>query len=126
MPPASDAVAFHPSWPASVRELVLRAIARHGGWSLWSRLESITLCLVSMRGILPWAKGYLQTFDLPRCMTVHPKIERAMWSEEPSGRCVGVFDRGDVRLIDPASGEVRGESRDHRRTFQGARKRRRW
>jgi hypothetical protein len=37
-----------------------------------------------------------------------------------------VFDRGDVRLVEASSGHTRAESRDHRRSFRGLRKLRRW
>lgn len=117
---------FHPSWPEPARTLLRRAIDRHGGWSLWERLESVTVCLTSLAGLLPRVKGYGRTFRLPGVLTAFPKRVRSEWREEAGGRCVGVFDRGDVSLVDPAAGAVGAESREHRRTFRGLRKLRRW
>jgi hypothetical protein len=105
---------FHSSWPASARELILRAIERHGGWERWTRLESVTLSLVSLEGFLPWLEGYGRTFHLARSLTTYPKLGRTDWSDG------AVFDRGAVRLPGgPASP-------NHRRTFRGLRKLRRW
>jgi hypothetical protein len=117
---------FDPSWPAEARRLVLQAIDRHGGWSLWERLQSVTVCLVSLEGLLLRWKGYGRSFELPRAVTAFPKLVRSEWSDAPGGPCVAVFEGGTVRLLDPASGRVRRESVDHRRTFRGLRKLRRW
>ncbi len=84
------------------------------------------MCLRSLDGFLPWLKGYQRTFDLPRSLTTFPKLVRTEWNEEPAGRCVGVFDQGAVRLCHPDTGQVRAASADHRRTFRGLRKLRRW
>jgi hypothetical protein len=119
------APAFHPSWPDSAKSLVLHAIERHGGWSLWCRLESVGLSLVSLRGLLPRLKGYGRTFDVPRSLVTFPHLQHTDWYDA-AGALVAVFDRGDVRLLDPATGAVRAESLDHRRTFRGLRKLRRW
>jgi hypothetical protein len=106
---------FHSSWPARMRDLVLRAIDRHGGWALWSRLESVTIGLHSLAGLLPWLKGHRRTFTLPDTLTVWPRQGRVQWGPEGTSW----FDRGDMRL--PG-----GDSPGHRRTFRGPRKWRRW
>jgi hypothetical protein len=122
---ASDVV-FHESWPAPAQALLRRAIDRHGGWPLWCRLQAVTVNLVALRGLLPWVKGYGRTFRLGRSLTTFPKQVRTEWHEESGAPCTAIFDRGDMRLLDPATGDVRVESRDHRRTFRGLRKARRW
>jgi hypothetical protein len=121
----SSHIAFHPSWPGSAQTLVRRAIDRHGGWSLWSRLRAITIGLVSLRGFLPWFKGYGRTFQMARSLTTFPKAGRTEWREQGTA-CSIVFDRGDVRLVDPVAGGIARESRRHRRTFRGLGKLRRW
>jgi hypothetical protein len=110
---------FHPSWSPAARDLVLRAIDRHGGWALWNRLESVAVSLVRLSGLLPWLKGYQRSYQLPRTMTSFPGQERSELGEQ--GRAWVSYQRGDVRLGE--SGEV---SRHHRRTFAGLRKLRRW
>lgn len=101
---------FHASWPDPAQQLLRRAIDRHGGWALWIRLQAITVHLVSLSGLLPSVKGYGRTFQLPRYATSYPKQGRTVWSEQPGGPAVAVFD--------PAAG--------HRQSFRGLRKLRRW
>jgi hypothetical protein len=123
----SPHIAFHPSWPASAQSLVRRAIDRHGGWSLWSRLHGITIDLVSLRGFLPWLKGYHRTFQLAPSLTTFPKEGRTEWrGRAPGVACAAVYDRGDMRLLDRVTGAVGSESLQHRRTFRGLGKLRRW
>jgi hypothetical protein len=121
----STGIVFHPSWPAPAQALLRRAIDRHGGWSLWQRLESVTVGLASLRGFLPWLKGCGRTFHLARSLTTFPRAVRTEWSEEANGPPLAIFDRGDMRRLDP-TGKVVAESPDHRRTFRGLRKLRRW
>jgi hypothetical protein len=120
-----SAIVFHPSWPAPAQALLRRAIDRHGGWSLWQRLEAVTVNLASMGGFLPWLKGSGRTFRLCRSLTTFPKTVRTEWSEEAGRPRAVVFDRGDMRLLDPG-GAIRRESLDHRRSFRGRRRWRRW
>jgi hypothetical protein len=119
-------IAFHPSWPAPAQALVRRAIDRHGGWSLWQRLQAVTVGLISLSGFLPRLKGQGRTFQMARFLTTFPREVRTEWRAEAGGPCLAVFDRGDMRMLDPATRAVRNESRDHRRTFRGWRKARRW
>jgi hypothetical protein len=92
------------------RALLERAIDRHGGWSLWLRLQSIGVGLVSLRGLLPWAKGQGRTFHLPGYATAFPKQGRTVWGDGPGGAVITVFEAGA----------------GHRRSFRGLRKLRRW
>jgi hypothetical protein len=119
-------IAFHPSWPAPAQAVLRRAIDRHGGWSLWARLEAVTVNLASVGGFLPWFKGLGRTFQQARSLTTFPKAGRTEWSEDEGRPCSAVFDRGDMRLLDPATGRVLADSPHHRRTFRGLRKWRRW
>jgi hypothetical protein len=123
---------FHPSWPASAQSLVRRAIDRHGGWSLWSRLRGITIQLDSLRGFLPWLKGYGRTFQLARSLTTFPKEGRTEWRDADVAPAAD-YRQGDVRMLGPALGGASHvspghpqQSLQHRRTFRGLRKLRRW
>ena len=124
--PTEPDIAFHHSWPAPAQTLVRRAIDRHGGWALWTRLEAVTVNLVALRGLLPWVKGYGRTFQLARSLTTFPKRVRTEFRDGSGMPCRVIFERGDMRLLDPATGRVQAESPDHRRTFQGRRRARRW
>src|SRR5262245_22184934 len=97
----SSDIVFDPSWRASAQVLVRRAIDRHGGWSLWSRLPGVTVNLVSLRGVLPWAKGSGRSFQIGHSLTTCPKAGRTEWREAQGAPCFAVFDRGDIRLLDP-------------------------
>jgi hypothetical protein len=119
-------IAFHHSWPEPAQTLVRRAIDRHGGWALWTRLEAVTVNLVALRGLLPWVKGYGRTFQLARSLTTFPKRVRTEFRDGSGTPCRVIFERGDMRLLDPATGRLQAESPDHRRTFQGRRRARRW
>jgi hypothetical protein len=123
---SASEIVFHPSWPAPEQALLRRAIDRHGGWSLWTRLESVTVSLSSLHGFLPWLKGYGSSFRLAGSLTTFPKAVRTEWSEGAGRPCVAVFDHGDVRLLEPDTGRVLADSPDHRRSFRGLRKLRRW
>lgn len=120
---SAETPSFDSSWTEPARALVSRAIDRHGGWTFWSRLESVTVRLVSLRGLLPAVKGWGRTFTLPSSLTTYPHRGRTEWGD---GGRAGVFDGGDVRVLEPASGQVLADGPAHRKTFAGLRKLRRW
>jgi hypothetical protein len=115
MPASAPAIDFHASWPDPARRLILRAIDRHGGWSRWCRLESVTIGLQHLHGLLPRLKGYKVTFSIPDTLTAFPRQGRVQWGADGAAW----FDRGDMHL--PGL-----DSPGHRRTFRGLRKLRRW
>jgi hypothetical protein len=116
---AAPAPLFHPSWPEAARTLLRRAIDRHGGWALWSRLEAVSVGRLSLGGWLPRVKGYGRRFQLPAA-TVYPKRDRVEWDQ------TGLYHHGGVRLIHAGSGQALVDSHQHRRTFRGLRKLRGW
>lgn len=127
--PAATSIAFHPSWPPPAQALIRRAIDRHGGWSLWSRLRGITIHLDALRGFLPWLKGYGRTFQLAPSLTTFPKEGRTEWHQPGAAPALAwVYRRGDMHLTGSAVGGngAAQESLQHRRTFRGLRKLRRW
>ena len=119
---------FHASWPPPAQDLIRRAIDRHGGWSLWNRLEAVSAHLVSLRGFLPWMKGYGRSFQMAPSLTTFPKETRTEFHGANGEPRVATFNRGDMRLHAPEAGRPRagGQSLAHRRTFAGPRKMRRW
>jgi hypothetical protein len=100
------------------RTLIETAIARHGG-DAWSHIRSIDLPFRSLSGLLPWLKGHGRTFELPRLVRVEPLRARAVFVDYPGPGERGVFDAGRVGLGD-------AEPVEHRASFAGARKWRRW
>jgi hypothetical protein len=106
--------------------LIERAIERHGDWSRWSRLEAITVRPLSLRGLLPWMKGHSRSFVLPASITAFPKRWRTEFGDYPSPGTIGIFEGGDVSLVEAASARTLTQSRHHRGSFRGLRNYRRW
>ena len=69
---------------------VERAIAPHGG-ERWSRIEAIELPVLALSGSLPWLKGYLRSFGLPRIVRIDPVRVRAAFLDYPRPGERGVF-----------------------------------
>jgi hypothetical protein len=109
-------------WPAAAIALVDGAAERHGGWARWASLSTVSADMLSIGGLLPRMKGNGRTFTPPPRVTVWPHQCRVVFHDYAGGE--GVFDRGDVRL--KRDGAIVEASAQHRRTFAGARKRRRW
>jgi hypothetical protein len=103
---------------AQAREVIARSIERHGG-ARWSRIERLTLRPRALSGLLPWSKGNGQTFRLPAYAELEPQIARATFVDYPRAGERGVFDAGRVALCDAPLAE-------HRATFRGLAKLRRW
>jgi hypothetical protein len=117
--------AFHPSWSGPARAILERAIERHGGWRTWERLDSVTLELRLLRGLLPRTKGSGRTFPLPPRVVVRPRPLEAEFVDYPATGSRGLFVRGDVRLVEPG-GAAAAHAVAHRDSFRGLRKYRRW
>jgi hypothetical protein len=78
------------------------------------------------RGPLFTLKGYPRTFVAPREIEVRPHDRVTVFHGYPDAGHRGRFDRGDVRIERVADGAVTRESRDHRQTYLGRAKHRRW
>jgi hypothetical protein len=116
---------LHPSWSGPARAVLERAIDRHGGWSTWERLHSVTLGTRLLRGMLPRVKGHGDTFPLPPRMVARPREQEVDFMDYPGPGGRGLFVRGEVQLMD-SSGATTAQAADHRGTFHGLRKYRRW
>jgi hypothetical protein len=98
--------------------LIELAISRHGG-QRGSRIRSIELPAISLRGWLPRLKGHGRTFRTPRLVHIEPLRARAVFVDYPNPGESGLFDGGRVAL---------GESQpfERRATFSGIRMWRQW
>jgi hypothetical protein len=103
---------------AQAREVIARSIERHGG-ERWSRIERLTVRPRALSGLVPWSKGNGRTFRLPAYAEIEPQIARATFFDYPRAGERGVFDAGRVALGDAPLAE-------HRGTFRGLAKLRRW
>lgn len=127
-----------PGWTAEAVAIRERAIERHGGWQRWLGQRSVRAGLVSLGGSLLWAKGNGRTFRMPRYLEVFPHSREVFFSDEPPWEEAPAswFQNGAVALP-PPPGCVPGARRDrpsppspergdHRKSFTGLRKYRRW
>jgi hypothetical protein len=74
---------------------------------------------MSLTGPLPWLKGVGRTFPLPARVEIDPHRRRAVFIDYPGPGTIGIFEEGRVALGG-------APPRDHRGTFRGLRKHRRW
>jgi hypothetical protein len=113
-------------WNPEARALVERAIATHGGREQWLATRSINLTFGAARGLLMDLKGYARTFPAPRHCEILPHDRTTIFHEYPDEDHRGRFVDGDVTIESLRTGRPSTESRDHRRTFTGLAKYRRW
>src|SRR5262249_47769582 len=66
------------------------------------------------------------TFTAPRAIEVHPHQRTTIFHGYPDGAHRGHFTDGDVRIERIADGAMIDASPNHRRTFDGLAKNRRW
>jgi hypothetical protein len=98
--------------------LVERACVRHGSFRR-AQLFRIVLTPESLTGVLPWMKGSGRTFSLPSTIELFPHVHRAVFKDYPRPGERGLYDDGRVSIgADPPS--------EHRASFHGVSKWRRW
>jgi hypothetical protein len=112
-------------WTDEAAALLDRAVERHGGRAAWQALRSFTVTMQHLSGLVPFIKGVRRTFPQPGRAEIFPHEQRAVLHDYPTAGGRGVFHAGAVQLLD-AGGAVLASSPDHRRTFHGLRKWRRW
>ena len=113
-------------WTPDTTALVDRAIVAHGGQQQWQAARSIRLPFQSGSGPLLTRKGYRRTFPAPREFEVFPHQCTTIFHGYPDEFHRGCFREGNVRIERANDGVVTLESLDHRRTFDGLAKYRRW
>jgi hypothetical protein len=113
-------------WDADGITLVERAIAAHGGRSLWRETGCIRLPFNRAAGALLRLKGYGQTFPAPGGFEIRPHDRVTIFHRYPDDRHRGTFADGTVSIEDVEGRETSSRSIDHRRTFAGLAKYRRW
>ena len=113
------------AWTGDAGALLERAVARHGGWAAWQAFHGVTLELRALSGMVPALKGAQRTFPRPSQIQVFPHEQRVVFDDYPARGHRGVYTAGAVQLLDPG-GAVIESSPDHRRSFRGLRKWRRW
>ena len=101
------------------------AIETYGGWDVWRRLESVTLRIDRLDGLLVKWKGLGRTFPAPHTATVKPAQWRVEFGDFPTAGERAIFDRGRIQIIDRADQCVLDRPQ-YRTTFHGLRKHRRW
>lgn len=118
-------VPIHPGWGPDAARVLARACAHYGGADAWRAIRVVRLVPVEIRGIIPWMKGIGRTFPLPSAFEITPRDRRVRFLEYPERGLVGVYDDGALR-IESGAGEILAEHHNHRDTFRGLAKHRRW
>jgi hypothetical protein len=111
-------------WTGEARDLLARAIERHGGWAAWRRAGGLALTVRSLTGLVPRSKGAGETFPIPGRVEVWPRRALTVMHDFPGPGRRGVFSAGQVQILD---GETILEARALPGvSFVGLRKYRRW
>jgi hypothetical protein len=110
-------------WSAAARAVIERACRAHGGEERW-RHWRLRLEMRALRGLLPSLKGLGRTFPRPSRVLIEPARAAATFEDYPTPGARAHFDAGAVRLVDAGGGEQ--VSPDHRASFVGRARRRRW
>ncbi|HET6150574.1 MAG TPA: hypothetical protein VFH68_23750 [Polyangia bacterium] len=116
--PARSSAATLVGAHAGAAAFLAQSVARHGGAERWRRWR-LTLAPTELTGLLPRLKGVGHTFDLPATAEIEPARARAVFHDYPEPGSSGLYEAGRVALGGDALVE-------HRSTFRGARKWRRW
>jgi hypothetical protein len=103
-----------------------RAFEYFGGEAAWRRIEVIRLFPTGLTGLLPLLKGNGRTFVFPDVIEVFPLQGTARFVDYRRARDVGVYENGGVRIERTADGAILESSANHRETFRGLAKNRRW
>ncbi len=112
-------------WPSEARKLAERAEQRHGGWSRFGALRFIRVQVEQLGGPLPWVK--LRNGNAPHFVEVFPHQDRTEFVDFPRAGQRGVCDGTGVRIVaESAPQRPLFHSPQHRQTFSGLRKYRRW
>jgi len=119
-----DPSRFGTGWTDQARAVIERACAAHGGEERWRRLD-LQLEMRTLTGLVPFIKGVGKTFPMPGRVRINPAAGRAVFEDYPAPGTRAHFDRGTLWLEDPGGRRHSGTA-NHRASFAGWRKWRRW
>jgi hypothetical protein len=114
------------SWTGPGSDILARACEHYGGIDAWNALRKITLLPGRLSGLLPWVKGVGKTFPLPAAFEISPRLGLTRFVGYPDPEHAGVFENGAVRIERMADGSVVAKSENHRHSFAGTARARRW
>lgn len=121
-----ETVPVESTWTSGALEVVRRACEYFGGTENWRALRRIHLVPGELSGLVPWLKGVGRTFPLPSGFEIEPHERRARFLNYPEASQDGVFHDGVVSLESRETREVLVKSDNHRQSFVGLGKNRRW
>lgn len=113
------------AWQGEARDLLQRAVARHGGRAAWQALPGVSLAPVRLTGMVPAVKGVGRTFPLPERIVIRPHEGVTMFQGYPRPGWRGIYANGRVQIIGDG-GQVETEDANPRASFRGMAKHRRW
>jgi hypothetical protein len=113
-------------WSSHALSVLERGCEHYGGLATWNALRAIRLIPHRLSGFVPWLKGNGRSFPLPSVIEIHPQTREARFLNYPDEEQVGIFQNGKLRLERRETGELVAESLNHRQTFSGLARYRRW
>jgi hypothetical protein len=114
------------SWTGPGNDILARACEHYGGVEAWNALRKITLLPGRLNGLLPWMKGVGKTFPLPTAFEIRPHLAWTRFVGYPDPEHAGIFENGAVRIERMADDLVVAKSENHRLSFRGTARARRW
>ena len=108
------------------RDILDRAIDRHGGEDGKRRLAAVRLSVEHLGGRIPNAKGLGRTHPKPSVITVEPFAPRLTFHDYPEPGWTIVYDDGLLAVHPGEGGGGRQLHMGYRETFRGLKKLRRW
>jgi len=113
-------------WTAESLGVLERACEHYGGFETWNALHEVRLHLEQLCGFLPWMKGNARTFIAPSTAEIRPHQRWLRFLRYPDPEHVGIFADGKVRIERLDESAVISHADDHRQSFRGLAKNRRW
>jgi hypothetical protein len=114
------------SWNTQSLAVLERACDHYGGLETWQALSKVRLIADRLSGLVPWLKGNGRTFRPASVFEIQPHERRARFLNYPDAEHVGIYDDGALRLERSDTKEVVAQAREHRQSFRGPAKNRRW
>ncbi|MEM8754522.1 MAG: hypothetical protein AAGF90_16210 [Pseudomonadota bacterium] len=116
---------FDTTWSDAAKAAVEKAVERHGGWAAWLANPVLKVETRSFTGGLASIKGCGKTFALPLSI-VAPRKNQITFPEFPEKGRRAFYRSGRIKIADKATGAIVEQIDDHRSSFIGLQKQRRW
>jgi hypothetical protein len=124
--PVATALVEDPSWTPQALAVAHQACAYYGGFEGFRSLRCVRLLPERISGLVPRMKGVGRTFAFTGAFEIAPHERRVRFLSFPDAAHVGVFENGAVRVERADDGTIVQFAAEHRASFGGLNKLRRW